>query len=325
MNPDDVVSLGPLVLALDRVVALGLFAVFLWAIDWIVRRHGAGRASLGWWALAAGLIAARLDYVAVHRASFALEPLEALRVWLGGWTWFTGVIAALAVLGGRLGRTRAMAEMEARETEVMEPIVQGAERELSGPMARQAVLDVLAEHGVTGHRIRTAPGIYVRLDDPFAHAVLAPPAPGADPFRGLGKIAALGIKVSRNCTYHGLALNVAMDWANAINDAEQHDLLEAKYEELLLKIPELTPNYLIEVVREGNLDQMLVNVELSIADAGIEDGLRKDVAGNLQHLIKTYVGISVRVLLQQPEALERSVGKAKRVVDKRPKEAAPVA
>ena len=37
------------------------------------------------------------------------------------------------------------------------------------------------------------------------------PAPAGDPFRGLGKIAALGIKVSRHCTYHGLALNVAMD------------------------------------------------------------------------------------------------------------------
>ena len=35
-------------------------------------------------------------------------------------------------------------------------------------------------------------------------------APQPD-FTGLGKIAALGIKVSRNCTYHGLALNVAMD------------------------------------------------------------------------------------------------------------------
>ena len=34
---------------------------------------------------------------------------------------------------------------------------------------------------------------------------------GADPFRGLGKISALGIKVSRHCTYHGVALNVAMD------------------------------------------------------------------------------------------------------------------
>jgi len=35
--------------------------------------------------------------------------------------------------------------------------------------------------------------------------------PGADPFRGLGKIAALGIKVSRHATYHGVSLNVAMD------------------------------------------------------------------------------------------------------------------
>ncbi len=75
----------------------------------------------------------------------------------------------------------------------------------------QAVLDTLAHCGVTGHRVRSAPGIYVRLDDPSGHAMLAPAAPGEDPFRGLGKIAALGVKVSNHCTYHGLALNVAMD------------------------------------------------------------------------------------------------------------------
>lgn len=74
-----------------------------------------------------------------------------------------------------------------------------------------AVLKVLQDFGVTGHRVGGAPGIYVRLDDPFGHAALAgPPLPG-DPFRGLGKIAALGIKVSNHCTYHGIALNVAMD------------------------------------------------------------------------------------------------------------------
>ena len=38
-----------------------------------------------------------------------------------------------------------------------------------------------------------------------------PAAAGADPFAGLGKIAAIGVKVSRHRTYHGLALNVAMD------------------------------------------------------------------------------------------------------------------
>jgi lipoyl(octanoyl) transferase len=84
----------------------------------------------------------------------------------------------------------------------------------------EAVIRTLAHFGVTGHRVGGAPGIYVRLDDPGSHAMLPqrpakadPAAPGRiDPdFTGLGKIAALGIKVSRNCTYHGVALNVAMD------------------------------------------------------------------------------------------------------------------
>ncbi|MDE2402904.1 MAG: lipoyl(octanoyl) transferase LipB [Burkholderiales bacterium] len=75
----------------------------------------------------------------------------------------------------------------------------------------QAVLKTLDTLGVTGHRVTGAPGIYVKLDDPFGHSVLAKPEPGRDPFLGLGKIAALGIKVSRHCTYHGVALNVAMD------------------------------------------------------------------------------------------------------------------
>lgn len=102
----------------------------------------------------------------------------------------------------------------------------------------EAVVRTLGHFGVTGHRVTGAPGIYVRLDDPFSHAALtgphAPPLrgslppggadspwgvpaanrgpqPSADPFRGLGKIAALGIKVSRHCTYHGVSLNVAMD------------------------------------------------------------------------------------------------------------------
>jgi lipoyl(octanoyl) transferase len=75
----------------------------------------------------------------------------------------------------------------------------------------ESVIRTLAHFGVTGHRVSGAPGIYVRLDDPFSHAALTGPRHPADPFRGLGKISALGIKVSRHCTYHGLALNVAMD------------------------------------------------------------------------------------------------------------------
>ena len=75
----------------------------------------------------------------------------------------------------------------------------------------ESVIRTLMHFGVTGHRVAGSPGIYVRLNDPFSHAALTGPAHPSEPFRGLGKIAALGIKVSRHCTYHGVALNVAMD------------------------------------------------------------------------------------------------------------------
>ncbi|WP_439520973.1 lipoyl(octanoyl) transferase LipB [Hydrogenophaga sp.] len=83
----------------------------------------------------------------------------------------------------------------------------------------EAVIRTLAPFNVVGHRVAGAPGIYVRLDDPGSHALL-PQRPqrkvdgqvrGEPDFTGLGKIAALGIKVSRHCTYHGAALNVDMD------------------------------------------------------------------------------------------------------------------
>jgi lipoyl(octanoyl) transferase len=76
----------------------------------------------------------------------------------------------------------------------------------------QALIKTLETYGVSGHRVRGEPGVYVRLDAPSGHAVLAA-ASGDDPFAGLGKIAAIGVKVSRHSAYHGVALNVAMDLA----------------------------------------------------------------------------------------------------------------
>jgi lipoyl(octanoyl) transferase len=64
----------------------------------------------------------------------------------------------------------------------------------------QAVIQTLASYGLEGRRVGGAPGIYV----PWAGT-----SPG--PFAGLGKVAALGIKIARGCSYHGVALNVAMD------------------------------------------------------------------------------------------------------------------
>ena len=69
----------------------------------------------------------------------------------------------------------------------------------------EAVIKTLLHFGVTGHRVAGAPGIYVRLDDPTGHAPLAQrpmkdAGPASPDFTGLGKIAALGIKVSRRHT-----------------------------------------------------------------------------------------------------------------------------
>jgi lipoyl(octanoyl) transferase len=78
-----------------------------------------------------------------------------------------------------------------------------------------AVICVLADYGVIGQRVANAPGIYVRLDGraPSLAGSAGPQPAGADPFAGLGKIAALGVKVTNHRTYHGVALNVAMDLA----------------------------------------------------------------------------------------------------------------
>ena len=68
----------------------------------------------------------------------------------------------------------------------------------------QSVIQTLDECGVAGSRVAGAPGIYVAA--PTA-------APVEARFAGKAKIAALGIKVHRACSYHGVALNVAMDLA----------------------------------------------------------------------------------------------------------------
>jgi phenylacetate-CoA ligase len=83
------------------------------------------------------------------------------------------------------------------------------------------------------------------------------------------------------------------------------NVFPSQIEELILKQPGLSPHYVLEVSKEGPLDHLTVVVE---GDAGATAGLR--------HSIKSYIGISADVKIG---TIERSIGKAKRVVDKRPK------
>lgn len=98
MNPDNIIQIGPLALALDRLVAVGLMLAFLTALDWIVRRYRVAAWQPAGVALLAGLVAARAGHVWQDRESYALEPVAALQAWLGGWDWRAGVAATGLVL-----------------------------------------------------------------------------------------------------------------------------------------------------------------------------------------------------------------------------------
>ena len=96
------------------------------------------------------------------------------------------------------------------------------------------------------------------------------------------------------------------------------NVFPTQIEELILKDTRLAPHYQLEISREGHLDSLAVNVEMR-ADAW-EQAPAGAVAKDLKHHIKSYIGISTAVNVVAPGTIERSLGKAKRVVDKRPRE-----
>jgi phenylacetate-CoA ligase len=95
------------------------------------------------------------------------------------------------------------------------------------------------------------------------------------------------------------------------------NVFPSQIEELICKTPALAPHYLLFLDKEGHLDTLTVRVELS-PEMRYAD--RDTVAGELQHHIKSYIGVSSRIEVVAPYEIERvTVGKAKRVVDRRPK------
>jgi phenylacetate-CoA ligase len=94
------------------------------------------------------------------------------------------------------------------------------------------------------------------------------------------------------------------------------NVFPTQIEELILKHAALAPHYQLEITRPRNLDELTVLVERA-PGAGGADG---EAAGSaLAHLIKNLIGVTAAVQVVQSGGVERSIGKAKRVVDKRPK------
>lgn len=88
-------------------------------------------------------------------------------------------------------------------------------------------------------------------------------------------------------------------------------------ESILLEIPGVEPHYLLVVDRKGNLDELEVQVEVS--ESIFSDEVRKleELGALIKKELESSLGIGVRVRLVEPRSIERSEGKAKRVIDKR--------
>jgi phenylacetate-CoA ligase len=94
------------------------------------------------------------------------------------------------------------------------------------------------------------------------------------------------------------------------------NVFPTQIEELILKAGVFAPVYLLEVDRDGSLDVLTVHVEW-LADGPLDAEMKQSAAHRLVHHIKSSVGISVVVKVENPQSLDRSVGKACRVVDRR--------
>ena len=96
------------------------------------------------------------------------------------------------------------------------------------------------------------------------------------------------------------------------------NVFPSQIEEQILKCRALSPHYALELGREGRLDTMNVLVEAR-PDA-LDPAIRTQQAKELVHHVKAVVGVSVRVNVVDPGAIDRSIGKAKRVLDMRPRD-----
>ena len=93
------------------------------------------------------------------------------------------------------------------------------------------------------------------------------------------------------------------------------NVFPTQVEEQILKVDGLTPHYLCVLTRPGRMDELTVRVEAH--DAGIDENTRTRMTQHLISLVKDHIGVSVAVDVTDPHALERSLGKAKRIEDRR--------
>jgi phenylacetate-CoA ligase len=95
------------------------------------------------------------------------------------------------------------------------------------------------------------------------------------------------------------------------------NVFPSQIEEALLRVEGTAPHYLIEIDRPGTLDEMTVHVEMRPQDFSDKMSQMQELRDAIARSITGVTGIRARVNLVEPQTLERSTGKAKRVIDHR--------
>ena len=93
------------------------------------------------------------------------------------------------------------------------------------------------------------------------------------------------------------------------------NLFPTQVEELILQVPALSPHFQLHLSRRGRMDAMAVHVERR-ADASPGDAVA--AGAQLTVLIKNTIGVSTEIVVAEPDSIERSLGKMRRIIDERP-------
>ncbi|GHF74406.1 phenylacetate--CoA ligase PaaK [Streptomyces fimicarius] len=217
-----------------------------------------------------------------------------------------------------------------------EPWTEGMRREIEGRFAIDAVdiygLSEVMGPGVAQECVETKDGLHIWEDhfypevvDPFTGEVLPDGEEGELVFTSLTKEAMPVIRYrTRDLTR--LLPGTARTFRRMQKVTGRSDdmvilrgvnLFPTQIEEIVLRTPAVAPHFQLRLTRDGRLDALTVLAEARADATGDE---RERAARSIAAAVKDGVGVSVSVEIVDPESLERSVGKIRRIVDLREKE-----
>jgi len=219
-----------------------------------------------------------------------------------------------------------------------EPWTEAMRQEIERRFDMQAVdiygLSEVMGPGVANECIEAKDGLHIWEDhfypeiiDPVSGQVLADGQSGELVFTSLSKEAFPVIRYRTRDLTHLMAGSARSMRRMAKITGRSDDMLivrgvnlfPSQVEEILLQDGRMSPHYVLELRRDGPLDQLTVVAEVKGTEFNLSPAEKERTAADLRHHIKALAGVTAEVRVVDPGSIERSMGKARRVIDMRPK------